>query len=131
MTSFIYMLPLGGKSLRKPWGASDRGFPCCWGTLSEQFSKLADSVFFRAPSDDALYVNLFLSSELRWPARGVAVSQDASAFPASHTSTTTLTVSRTVAAASRGGGGGGGGNTTFTLYVRCPAWATTGGNTIA
>ena len=40
---FIYMLPLGGGGITKPWGNSvDGGFPCCWGTLSETFAKLAD-----------------------------------------------------------------------------------------
>ena len=33
-TSYIYMLPLGG-AVKKAWGKSDFGFPCCWGTLSE------------------------------------------------------------------------------------------------
>ena len=33
-TSYIYMLPLGG-AVKKPWGKSNYGFPCCWGTLSE------------------------------------------------------------------------------------------------
>ena len=55
-TSYIYMQPLGGANL-KPWGESDYGFPCCWGTLSESFAKLGDSVFFTqeesAPSSSA------------------------------------------------------------------------------
>ena len=38
-TSYIYMQPLGGANT-KPWGKSDYGFPCCWGTLSESFAKL-------------------------------------------------------------------------------------------
>eukprot|EP01046_Picozoa_sp_COSAG06_P019945 COSAG06_NODE_1440_length_9457_cov_4.634751_4_plen_60_part_00 len=33
------MQPLGGVNT-KPWGKSDYGFPCCWGTLSESFAKL-------------------------------------------------------------------------------------------
>jgi hypothetical protein len=37
-TSYIYMQPLGGANT-KPWGKSDFGFPCCWGTLSESFAK--------------------------------------------------------------------------------------------
>ena len=41
------MLPLGG-AVRKAWGKSDYGFPCCWGTLSESFAKLGDSIFFGA-----------------------------------------------------------------------------------
>ena len=38
-TSYIYMQPLGGVNV-KPWGKSDYGFPCCWGTLSESFAKV-------------------------------------------------------------------------------------------
>ena len=35
-TGFIYMLPLGGGGITKPWGSGiNGGFPCCWGTLSE------------------------------------------------------------------------------------------------
>ena len=41
-TSFIYMLPLGAGGMHKPWGQSTHGFPCCWGTLTEQFSKFSD-----------------------------------------------------------------------------------------
>ena len=48
-TSYIYMQPLGGVNT-KPWGKSDYGFPCCWGTLSESFAKLGDSIFFWQPA---------------------------------------------------------------------------------
>ena len=44
-TSFIYMLPLGANGMQKPWGASNRFFPCCWGTLSEELSKFAGLVY--------------------------------------------------------------------------------------
>ncbi len=114
MTSFIYMLPLGGGGLRKGWGTSNTGFPCCWGTLSEQFSKLADSVFFRSPSEDSLFVNLFISSELDWPARGVRVVQSADGFPASTTETTRLAVREMRGAQASG---------EWTLHLRCPQWA--------
>jgi hypothetical protein len=30
---------------------------CCWGTLSEQFSKLSDSIFFESMDSSVLYVN--------------------------------------------------------------------------
>ena len=45
-TELEYMLPLGGGGLRKPWGEAGPGssFPCCWGTLSETFNKLSDSL---------------------------------------------------------------------------------------
>jgi len=64
------MLPLGGGGLRKPWGRSDGGFPCCWGTLSETFAKLGGDVFAHAPDHSELLVNLFVSSALRWRYRG-------------------------------------------------------------
>jgi DUF1680 family protein len=51
-TSYIYMQPLGGVNT-KPWGKSDYGFPCCWGTLSESFAKLGDSIFFWRPAGAA------------------------------------------------------------------------------
>ena len=57
MTSFIYMLPLGGDAMHKPWGKSDEGFPCCWGTLTEQFSKLSDSIYFASPDESTIFVN--------------------------------------------------------------------------
>ena len=49
MTAFIYMLPLGAGGMRKPWGMSNSSFPCCWGTLTEQFSKMADSIYSGDP----------------------------------------------------------------------------------
>jgi len=74
-TSYIYMLPLGG-AVKKPWGKSDYGFPCCWGTLSESFAKLSDSIFFAAPNGTAFYVNLYESATARWAARpGVTIEQ--------------------------------------------------------
>lgn len=63
-TSYIYMLPLGG-AVTKPWGKSDYGFPCCWGTLSESFAKLGDSIYFASPDASTLFVNLFASSAVR------------------------------------------------------------------
>jgi len=117
MTRFIYMLPLGGV-VRKPWSDSNRGFPCCWGTLSEQFSKLGDSIMFRSPENDVLYVNFFASASLDWPERGYTVSLDAGAFPASMTSTGTIKIEHV----SRRD------NEAWTLMVRVPYWALSGRN---
>ena len=44
------------------WGKSDFGFPCCWGTLSESFAKLSDSIFFAAADGSAVYVNQYVSA---------------------------------------------------------------------
>ena len=92
-TSYIYMLPLGG-AVQKPWGKSDYGFPCCWGTLSESFAKLSDTVFFTSADGagdggaaSTFYVNLFVSATAQWAARpGVTVEQVAH-FPTDPTRT--------------------------------------------
>ena len=71
-------------------------FPCCWGTLSEQFAKLGDSIYFQAPTSSdpsrsapTVFVNLFESSTLR-VRQGVTLRQTAG-FPNSRTNTTTIT----------------------------------------
>jgi DUF1680 family protein len=109
-TGFIYMLPLGGGGLTKPWGASDEGLPCCWGTLSETFAKISDSIFYESADAATLYIGLFASATATW--RAGAVVQQESGFPYASRATTSLTV---VAA---------GASPTFTLALRVPAWAT-------
>ena len=125
-TSFIYMLPLGPGS-RKPWGVSNDGFPCCWGTLSETYSKLTDSIYFQSPDSNTLFVNQFVSSSVLWLEKALLVSQDA-AFPSSLNSTTVITISRapthptsriSLASASN-----------WTLSIRVPFWADSGNNII-
>ena len=114
-TSYIYMQPLGGPNF-KPWGKSDFGFPCCWGTLSEAFSKLSDSVFFASSSSSSsadgpsLYVNQFVSATARLRILGlpgVSVEQKA-LFPTHPTETSLLTV--------HGAG-------EFSMMIRVPGWS--------
>jgi DUF1680 family protein len=111
-TSYIYMQPLGGVNV-KPWGKSDYGFPCCWGTLSESFAKLGDSIFFwqpaKSPGTPALYVNQFVSAttKLRQLPGAVSVKQVAS-FPISPNTTSTLVIQ---------------GSGTFDIMIRVPKWA--------
>jgi DUF1680 family protein len=116
-TSYIYMLPLGGASL-KPWGKSDRGFPCCWGTLSESFAKLHDSIFFAAADGSGILINQFVDATLTWEAHGVAIEQRAG-FPAHPTETGTITVRSPE-----------GKTAAFTMSVRLPGWAVSGNNSI-
>ena len=74
-TSYIYMLPLGGV-VNKAWGKSDYGFPCCWGTLSESFAKLGDSIYFTSPDgSQEVFVNQFVSSSLDLAQLGGRITQ--------------------------------------------------------
>ena len=137
MTSFIYMLPLGSSGMVKPWGSSDHGFPCCWGTLSEQLSKMGDSIYFKGVvargQPPALYVNLFVSSVVAFSEAGVAIAQE-SGFPVDPTVTTTLTVAPLLPAIHGGGrldAAGEASSHSFTIKLRVPAWATAGPNTVS
>jgi hypothetical protein len=111
-----YMLPLGGGGLRKPWGlAGPSGhFPCCWGTLSEQFAKLADSIYYRSPDNSTLFVNVFASSVLTWEQRSMVVTQNASGFLTSD-QTTILSFDTTDHSA----------DSAWSVAVRVPWWART------
>jgi DUF1680 family protein len=53
-------------------------FWCCTGSGMENHAKYGDSIYFH--SDDSLFVNLFIASELDWAAKGLRVTQ-ATSFP--------------------------------------------------
>ncbi|MDX2546195.1 glycoside hydrolase family 127 protein [Streptomyces sp. WI04-05B] len=82
---------------------------CCGGTGMENHTKYQDSVYFRSADGNALYVNLYLASTLRWPERGLVVDQT-SDFPNEGVRTLTF----------REGGG------SLDLKLRVPSWATGG-----
>lgn len=94
----------------KLFGTPFHDYWCCTGTMSESFSKFADSIYFH--DDAGLYVNLFIASELDWRERGVRVVQE-TRFPDEDTVTLTVRATRPTA---------------FALRVRVPSWAT-GANT--
>lgn len=124
MTAFIYMLPVGAGGMHKPWGISNASFPCCWGTLTEQFSKLADSIYFASPDQTTIFVNQFVSSTVRWKEKGTTITQ-AAGFPESATSTTTLIVDVD------GNGEFNSSMVEFTVKLRVPAWACGSKNVVA
>jgi hypothetical protein len=70
--------------LYKTFGTPFDAFWCCTGTGSEEYAKLTDSIYFH--SNDALYVNLFISSDLNWKERGLRVRQRTN-FPDEQTTT--------------------------------------------
>lgn len=57
----------------KLYCTAEDSFWCCTGTGMENHAKYGDSIYFH--SNDALYINLFIASELDWRKRGVRVSQ--------------------------------------------------------
>jgi uncharacterized protein len=70
--TMMYYLPLASgywKTFGKPLDA----FWCCTGTGSEEYAKLADTIYWH--NDDSLYVNLYIDSQLEWPEKGLQVRQ--------------------------------------------------------
>jgi uncharacterized protein len=82
-------------------------FTCCVGTGMENHAKYGQAIYFH--SADALYVNLFIASELNWKERGVRVKQE-TRFPDQGTTTLAFTCAKPAE---------------FTLKVRHPYWAKT------
>jgi DUF1680 family protein len=67
-----YFLSLTPGAWRTYGGETDT-FWCCNGTASEEYNKLADTIYFSDGHD--LWVNLFLDSTLDWKARGLKLVQ--------------------------------------------------------
>jgi DUF1680 family protein len=68
-----YFLPLA--SGRKEYCTPDDSFWCCTGTGVENHAKYGDSIYFHQ-GKTALFVNLFIASELRWPDTGIILRQE-------------------------------------------------------
>ena len=103
----VYYLPLGNgysKIYAKPFDS----FWCCNGTAAEEFAKLTDTIYFH--DDDAIFVNLYIASELDWPEKGIRLKQQTS-FPEEQGTTLTLSATKPV---------------DIDLKLRVPYWATTG-----
>ncbi len=73
---FLSMAPGAYKTLC----TEDDSFWCCTGTGVEEYSKLNNTIYYH--DDDALYVNLFFPSQVRWSERGISLRQKTS-FPES------------------------------------------------
>lgn len=82
-------------------------FTCCMGTGMENHVRYTDAIYFHSPTEDTLWVNLFIASELDWKARGVNVRQE-TAWPEADVTTLTFTCRQPQE---------------FTLRLRHPHWA--------
>lgn len=97
---YLSLAPGAWKTFNSEWDS----FWCCTGTGVEEFSKLADSIYFR--DDDGLYVNLFIPSEVTWPEKKMKLRQETN-FPDEQRISLAVTADQPVTAAIR---------------IRVPAW---------
>ena len=84
--TMMYYLPLASgywKTFGKPFDS----LWCCTGTGSEEYAKLADTIYFH--DDNALYVNLYIDSQLEWPEKGLHFKQE-TRFPEEQGTTITI-----------------------------------------
>lgn len=102
-----YYVPLRSGS-RKTYNGPRDAFWCCTGTGVENHAKYGDSIYFH--SNNRLYVNLFIASELDWTAQGVKLRQETK-YPEQATSRLTLDCRQPVE---------------LSLHIRHPWWATAG-----
>ena len=91
------------------YSAPNMAMWCCVGTGMENHGKYGQWTWTRTKgakaSDDALYVNLFVASELNWRERGITLRQE-TVFPYGETSEISVTKGKGV----------------FTMKIRKPAW---------
>jgi DUF1680 family protein len=103
----FYYCPLLPGAFRT-YSTPDASFWCCVGTGLENHGKYPDTIYFHTA--DALYVNLFIASELNWRDKGLQVRQD-TRFPDQDSSRLVFTAARPVRLA---------------VKVRFPSWAVSG-----
>ena len=76
---FVYLMSLKPGHF-KTYSEPEDSFWCCVGTGMENHAKYGDSIYFH--SENALYVNLFIPSELDWKEQGLVIRQE-TRFPES------------------------------------------------
>jgi hypothetical protein len=103
----FYYCPLLPGAFRT-YSTPDASFWCCVGTGLENHGKYPDTIYFH--TGNALYVNLFIASELNWREKGLKVRQD-TRFPEQDSTRLVFTAARPIRLA---------------VKVRFPSWATSG-----
>ncbi|MEN6311320.1 MAG: glycoside hydrolase family 127 protein, partial [Acidobacteriota bacterium] len=106
MMYYVAMLPGMYKTFMKP----EDSFWCCTGTGMENHAKYGDSIYFHDGS--ALFVNLYIASELDWREKGLKVRQE-TRFPEEPKTTLVITAAKPVE---------------LTLRLRMPGWIADGGS---
>ena len=103
-----YHVSLRPGSVKQFGNANMAGFTCCNGTAIESSTKLQNTIYFKSEDNNALYVNLYVPSTLKWTEKKITVTQT-TAYPKEDQ--TRLTIN---------------GKGKFDLNVRVPHWATKG-----
>ncbi len=103
---YVYFTPARPRHYRV-YSEPNEAMWCCVGTGMENFGQANRFIYTR--SQDSLFLNLFVASELRWPEKGMKIRQE-TRFP--YEERTTLTVME--------------GSSRFTLLVRYPGWVDMG-----
>ena len=103
---YVYFTPARPRHYRN-YSAPNEAMWCCVGTGMENHGKYGQFIYTHV--GDALFVNLFVASELNWKERGVVLRQETS-FPYSEESRITITE----------------GKGHFSLLVRYPEWVRPG-----
>lgn len=101
-TYFLSMSPGAWKTTN----TDDQTFWCCTGSALEEYAKLNDTIYHH--SDDALYVNLYVASQLHWKKQGIRLQQTTS-FPEGDRTTLTMQDAP---------------GTEWTMHLRIPVWTT-------
>ena len=99
---YVYFTPARPRHYRV-YSAPNEAMWCCVGSGMENHGKY--NQFIYTHSNDSLFLNLFIASELNWKENGVMIKQETS-FP--YEEQTKLTITE--------------GAASFKLLVRCPAW---------
>lgn len=102
---FVYFTPIRPRHYRV-YSQPGVCFWCCVGTGMENHGKYGAFIYACSPRDDALFVNLFIASELDWQERGVRVRQE-TAFPDEPRTTLIVTTAKPQR---------------FALRIRHPGW---------
>ena len=103
---YVYFTPARPRHYRN-YSAPNEAMWCCVGTGMENHGKYGQFIYTH--KGNALFVNLFVSSELNWREKGVSLRQE-TGFPYSEASRITVT----------------GGKGTFPVLVRYPGWVKPG-----
>lgn len=103
---YVYFTPARPRHYRV-YSQPNSDMWCCVGTGMENHGKYGELVY--AHTDKALYVNLFVASELTWADKGVTVTQHTT-FPDEERTELTMTVKKPQ---------------TFALLLRKPEWLAT------